>query len=522
MEDLSRYKKFAKSTPVSKETNKNVWLYTRVSSSNQKDNYSLECQDEEASLFAKQKGYIITERFGNKSESASSDFTRKEFTELITRVKKSKIKPYGILVYVMSRFSRTGGNAIAIASELIDRTGVHLIEVSSGIDTSTDDGKLEIYNKLLEAKKQNSDRLKHTIPGMKKLVKSGKNLGSVPLGYDIYGPRVKDFERRALEQRIIINDDGKKLQLAWNWKSQGMPDYQILEKLRNLGLKMKKQTLSAIWRRPFYSGVQTNKLLGVEFVRGNWDAMVSDELFWKVQSIINQNHQGYTVSIENDERPLTGLLYCPKCSKKLTGYRNNKKNLHYYKCQTCKNVSINASTPSKKFPNHTGANDLFVEGLMQFSLKPELEKLYTLQVNKIVTCFKNSESNEDAVYKKQLTELMKKKEALEEQFAFGVIDKEMYLKHKGKVEGNISSLQAKYEVPEIDTSNIKMNLNKATDFVQNINKYWGSANVSTKKRIQNLMFPRGLVLSSEKRQYLTSKINALFELKQEFMSLSED
>ena len=43
MEDLSRYKKFAKSDSISREIerNRNVWLYTRVSSSAQKDNYSL-------------------------------------------------------------------------------------------------------------------------------------------------------------------------------------------------------------------------------------------------------------------------------------------------------------------------------------------------------------------------------------------------------------------------------------------------------------------------------------------------
>ena len=56
--------------------------------------------------------------------------------------------------------------------------------MSSGLDTTTDENKLTIYNKLIEARKENHQRLKHTIPGMKKFVKSGQHFGLVPIGYD--------------------------------------------------------------------------------------------------------------------------------------------------------------------------------------------------------------------------------------------------------------------------------------------------------------------------------------------------
>ena len=119
-----------------------------------KDTFSLAYQEEEAIKFAQQKGFTITESFGDTAESASHDFTRKEFTMLINKVKKAKIKPFGILVYIVNRFSRTGGHAIGIV-DLIGQLDVHLIEVISGIDTPTELGKIAIYSKLIEAKKQN-------------------------------------------------------------------------------------------------------------------------------------------------------------------------------------------------------------------------------------------------------------------------------------------------------------------------------------------------------------------------------
>ena len=389
------------------------------------------------------------------------------------------------------------------------------------MDTSTDDGRLEIYSKLLEAKKQNNDRLKHTIPGMKRLVKAGKCLGNVPFGYTQYGPRVKDFERRTIEQKIIINEDGQKLKLAWEWKVSGMPDHIILNRLRSLGLDIRKQKLSSMWNKPFYCGIQTNKLLDGDFVRGNWEAMVSEDVFWKVQSILEKNHNGYCISKEVDERPLVGSLYCSKCGRKLTGYLNKRKNLHYYKCQTCSGVSINANTPRRQ-PKNTGANNIFVELLNLFSLKKELEPIFNLQLQKILTNHSDSTKQEQAIFKKRFTELNEKREKLNKRFAFGDIEKEIFDKYIVEIDMEIQSLQQKYQIPDLEISNLDKSVKKLLDIVRNISKYWKLASVSNKKRIQELLFPEGLVLDIERRQYLTSKMNSLFMLKLDLMGLTEE
>jgi hypothetical protein len=56
-------------------------------------------------------------------------------------------------------------------------------------------------------------------------------------------------------------------------------------------------------------------------------------------------------------------------------------------------------------------------------------------------------------------------------------------------------------------------LDKVIDFSQATTKYWVSGNLNVKKTIQNFLFPDGLVLDTEKRQYLTSKVNSLFSVK---------
>ena len=224
MSNLDEFKKYALSKETIKEANNNVWLYTRVSSKDQFANQSLHNQNDSGEKFCSANNYNLIKIFGGTYESASGDFTRTEFKKLIDSIRKARKRPFAILIFKMSRFSRTGGSAIALATELIEALGVHLIEISSGKSTVTERGKLEIYERLLKAREENIERLEMTVPGMKKFLRNGNWLGNAPIGYDHYGPRVKDISKIRAEQLLVLNEEGKQLKKAWKWKLQGEGD----------------------------------------------------------------------------------------------------------------------------------------------------------------------------------------------------------------------------------------------------------------------------------------------------------
>lgn len=174
------FKKFAKGADEKIDMNREVWSYTRVSSKDQFANKSLENQKEKAFDYARKEGYEITETFGGTYESASGDFTRREFMKLIEKVRKAKRKPFAILIYKMSRFSRTGGSAIALAFELIDHHKVNLIETTTGKNTFTEVGELDLYSSLIEARRETLNKLDMTIPGMRKFLEAGNWLAMYP------------------------------------------------------------------------------------------------------------------------------------------------------------------------------------------------------------------------------------------------------------------------------------------------------------------------------------------------------
>ena len=422
---------------------------------------------------------------------------------------------------MISRFSRSGGSAITIVEDLVERLGVHLIEVSSGLDTTTDENKLTIYNKQIEARKENHQRLKHTIPGMKKFVKSGQHFGIVPIGYDHYGPRVVDPSKRSIKQRIEINEDGIKLRKAWKWKLEGLSDVEIIKKLDALGVKITKQNISEMWRRPFYIGVQTNAFLEGKPIKGNWEALISEEVFWRVQNILEGNNQGYTVEKDNGKRPLTGTLFCPVCGKKLTGYEVKKKRLHYYKCQQCLGISINAESSTKM--NTKGAHQMFLELLESFRLDDHYIQPFVLQLKKtFVNMKKEAFENRDA-FAKKIKALEAELDKLEERFAFGVFDdKILYDKLRIKKQTEIDQIKEQMADSEIEISNLDYYIKKSIETSQNIHNYWQLGSLEEKRKLQKMVFPEGIVVDTKNRRYLTSKVNSLFLAKSQFMKTSGD
>ncbi len=507
--ELDNFKSFVNKSKVESKPNNNVWLYTRVSSKDQEANKSLQNQTDSGYKYSRENGYEITNNFGGTYESASGDFTRKEFMKLIQEIREAKKRPFAILIYTMSRFSRTGGSGISLAHEIIDSLGVNLIEVSTGKNTITEQGKLEIFNSLIKASQENIDRLKVTIPGMKSLLKNGGWLGSVPIGYTVHGTRVKNRSLYSEKQEIKINEIGKKLRQAWKWKLEGDKDFEIRAKLSYMGVNISKQKLSTMWRKPFYCGVSVNKMLD-EPVKGNWEKIVSQSDFFEVQEILKGNNFGFKQDKANPERPLNGFIYCSKCGGALTGYEVKKKKVHYYKCQKCPGATINANTT--KGANAEGAHNLFSELLKEYQFPTELEGLFEEQLKLTYETLNSEKAEAEANLQRELAKQESDLKNTKKKFAIGELDKEIYDEVKSEITEKIDQILKNMGNGVENISNLNKYILLSKDVVENINKYWLYNDLATKKRIQETAFPNGIIIDTQKRVYLTKKVNLIFDI----------
>jgi DNA invertase Pin-like site-specific DNA recombinase len=511
MSNIDYFKKFMPVTTDISNMNFDVWSYTRVSSKEQfTNNSSVSNQIKHNIKYAKEQNYNIVENFGGTYESAKSDFTRKEFKRLIDKIKTSKKKPYAILVFKMSRFSRSGGNAIGLVNQLVEELKVHLIETSTGNSTTTERGKVAIYESLFHAYKENIERMEIIIPAMQTFIKNGGRFGSAPIGYDHYGPRVKKEGFLSSKQRFEINKTGIILKDAWKWKASGLyNDVQIIDKLAVRGVKVRPQYISSMWRNPFYCGINVNRMVD-EPVQGDWEKIVSVEDFKKVQDVIFKKPHDHLHNIENDKRPLTHLINCIHCESILVGYEVKKKGLHYYRCPKCNGVSVNANTTPKS--KRIGANDLYKDFLKGYTLEEDFIPVLKFQIEKLYDYHNDHNKVDQENLMAQKRELEGQLKSLKIRLGLGEIDTETFSLTNQHIQEKMTAIESKIDYEQPTKSNLEIMIDDSLMMASQLNVVWDRSDLENKKVMSRTLFPEGVLYDPENHRYLTKNVNSYFGL----------
>ena len=480
-----------------KQTN-NAIIYTRVSTKEQaENNASLETQMKYCMGYAQSNGLNVVQYFGGTYESAKEDLERKEFSSMLSFVKKNKEISY-IIVYSLDRFSRTGSGAMSIKDDL-RKQGINIIAVSQSIDTSTPSGELQENILLLFSKLDNDLRRNKSITGMQEKLREGQWIFNVPIGY------AKEYGAHGKIKEIVINEKGKLIRKAFQWKAnERLSNLEILDRLSAMGYTTNDSTLSNMFKNPFYCGIIASSLIPGEYYKGkNFPPIVSRELYQKVNGILSERFEKGKHKKEIEQLPLKLFVCCDSCEQPYTGYENKKKAIHYYKCRTkgCKN-NINAKKLNERF-------QMLLE-MFEISDDHKIPMIDMMEgmLDKIFA----DKKEECKLLKTQLSEIIKKQEKLEERFAFGEIDGVIFQKFGEKVNQEKQQIEKQLAETEIKSSNRKSAISSVLDLAVNFPKMWRLATLTQKHTLQNLLFPKGMRYDRENNRFRTFRINGLFQL----------
>ena len=495
MSDLSLFRQFAPQAPKQFQEGNNAVIYTRVSSADQEDNTSLASQKKHCEMYADRRGLNVVGYFGGTYESAKTD-DRKEFNRMLTFVKRTKNINY-VIVYSYERFSRSGINGASIADDLLKKYGVITLATTQELDPRTPSGSFQQKILFLFGQMDNELRRDKVVTGMKELLMKGHWVWAAPRGYE-------DLNKgRATERNLIVNEEGKILKKAFEWKAYNqLPNVEIARRLKRLGVDISEKRLNTLFLNPFYCGLITSKMLPGQIIEGRHEPLISRELFLAVHDIRQEKRtQGFVHDKDNENLPLKVFTKCDKCGQTMTGYLVKKKGIYYYKCRT-KGCKVNRSA--------NAMHELFKNVLKVFQIGREEVEIIKVQLEEQISVFFKSQVENATSLKIKLTEIRKKLDTIDERFVVGEIDRSLYEKFKSKYEKDCFEIEQELSKTGGYSSNLKNLIDFAVRMCQSPFVLWDSSDLNSKRAFQNLLFPEGIYYNHELDLVRTSRINTFF------------
>ncbi|MBP5334076.1 MAG: recombinase family protein [Bacteroidales bacterium] len=482
-------KQFAKGEKRQLKIGGRAVIYQRVSSKEQEEGFSPETQLERCYEWAARHGYEVVECFEGEHESAKSDTNRKRFNTMLKYVKNKKNRVDAVIVYSTSRFSRTGTKSFTIIDELLDM-GIPVFSATCSYDPRTMDGKMMQRFDLLRAEHDNSVKSQAVKDNGARALRVGRWIQQAPRGYDMKTTRAS--------QTITINKEGELIRKAFLMKAnEGLTNEEVRVRMKALGLDLTKQKWSNIFRNIFYAGYFAHKFLEGEVIPGPHEPLVSLDVFCKVNNIVLQSHtRGYEVKSDKEYAPLLGSIRCPVCGNNLTASLSTKmrkkygREIGYYVCSR-KNCRCNVSTKT--------ANGVFENKIDGVALPEGIEELLEAQLRKSFPILNNSGQEEITALKSNLTKKEREIETIEFNLATAASPKmkDICMKQLERLEAERDDILKEIEEKDKSILNLNDYISTGLEMKDKILKLWQLSNLSYKRRLQNLIFPDGIVWRKE-------------------------
>lgn len=310
---------------------KTAYLYVRVSTDEQKrKGYSLPEQEDRLLKYCKYNDIEVKGIY--REDYSAKNFNRPEWKELFSEVKKKSAgEDKNILFIKWDRFSRN----VECAYEMIGKLRKYnttAMAIEQPIDFSVPESTVMLAVYLAVPEAENTRRAQNTSNGMRRAKLLGRYPNKAPMGFR----NVTLIDGK----KAIVPKEPEAEIIKWVFHQSAQNNHRISEirKIANeKGLICSRSYFFRILRNPLYCGLITIKLDSKEeqMIQGLHEPLISESLFYQVQSIINTKRK--ITSNRDDLKEvffLRGFLICPVCGRKLTGSfsKGKRKRYPYYHC----------------------------------------------------------------------------------------------------------------------------------------------------------------------------------------------
>lgn len=349
-------KKPSKYAPTVKKPIKRVAIMARVSSDEQATKYSLDDQDERLDNYAAANGMEVVYRF--REDYSAMDFNRPEWKKFMDMAAKAKGSIDAILFTTWDRFGRDVTDSFVTIRKLRNM-GIEPRAIEQPLDFDVPESKIMLAVYLAVPDADNHRRSIKIRGGIRQAHSQGRWANPAPLGYrntrdENNRPIIVPIpEKAALIKRAYeLVADGWTMEAARNWMAnknhhEGVPN----------GLYFCRSKTREFFSRLAYVGKADFE---GKIIQGQWQPIIPEPLFYKVQDIINNRKAKKSVKKDDGQFPLKGLMVC-SCGALMSA--SNSKSRHgyhipyYHSSMSCKHKPhsrINANKLDKEIMGRLG------------------------------------------------------------------------------------------------------------------------------------------------------------------------
>ncbi len=465
-------------------------IYVRVSTKEQTENLSLPTQLRACEEYCRRQGYEVLERFHEEGESAKTT-DRSQLQNLLTYCRQNKGRVHFVVVYNLTRFARDKYDHFALRS-LLQSLGISLRSATEPID-DTSTGKLMEGVLAAFAQFDNDCRSDRTRAGMKVALELGRWVFLAPIGY-INAPRAMGKSLMADPERAPL------IRRAFEEYATGrFTKQQLLKQVRSWGLTNRRgkpltsQAIGVLLRNQIYAGIVDVPEYGVRGRRGDFEPLVPEDLFYRVQAILS----GRALPTAPRQRahpdfPLRAFVRCESCGRALTGSWSKGRSEYYayYHCRPgCRAVNV---TRAK-------LEGLFADELALLQPTPGYMRLLKESVLQIWKARKAAVREEIATAERAAKAIQEKLDRLDDAFLFErSIDIDTYDRHAEKLRQELTLLKIDRHSSELDELDVEGILAFAERVLPRAADLWVQASLEQRQRFQQLFFPDGIAFDGNR------------------------
>ncbi len=261
-------------------------IYTRVSTAEQVDNYSLATQRRQCEEFCARNGMEVDSVFVEEGASAKTP-ERTEFKRMLAYCSENAKSIDFVVVHDVSRFSRSSLD-YEVIRDALRRVGISLRSATQAFDESAA-GELVGGMLAMVANFENRQKAERTVAGMKAALANGRWTHQAPLGY--VKPTARDGAPSLApdpERAPLIRDAFERIATGTSTAREVLREVTALGLRTKKGKRLSDQSFASMVRNPIYAGWMRVPRFDFEGP-GDFESIVDRDLFDAAQAVVTSS-----------------------------------------------------------------------------------------------------------------------------------------------------------------------------------------------------------------------------------------